>query len=188
VAALFVRGDRFTAEEKARDFSYYEAICVRDSSLSACIQGVVAAEVGHLELAYDYFGEAARVDLDDLAHNTKDGLHIASLAGSWLVAVCGFGGLRDHDGELCFAPRLPPAITRLAFAIGWRGRRLRVDITPGRVRYELIGDGESLQLRHEGETLLVDPGEAQEREWRVPDPGPAPRQPHGRAPHRRTPT
>ena len=103
-AALFVRGDRFTPEEKARDFAYYEAICVRDSSLSACVQGVVAAEVGHLELAYDYFGEAARVDLDDLAHNTKDGLHIASLAGSWLVAVCGFGGLRDHDGELSFAP------------------------------------------------------------------------------------
>ena len=188
VAALFVRGDRFTPEEKARDFAYYEAICVRDSSLSACIQGVVAAEVGHLELAYDYFGEAARVDLDDLAHNTKDGLHIASLAGSWLVAVCGFGGLRDHEGELSFAPRLPPALTRLAFAIGWRGRRLRVDITPGKVRYELIGDGGALELRHEGETLRVSAGAPQERDWHAPDPGPAPRQPRGRAPHRRTPT
>ncbi|MDP9344649.1 MAG: family 65 glycosyl hydrolase, partial [Actinomycetota bacterium] len=181
VAALFVRGDRFTLEEKTRDFAYYEAICVRDSSLSACVQAVVAAEVGHLELAYDYFGEAARVDLDDLAHNTKDGLHIASLAGAWMAAVCGFGGLRDHDGELSFAPRLPPALTRLAFAIGWRGRRLRVDITPGRVRYELIGEAEPLELRHEQELVRVSAGEAQERAWTAPDPGARPRQPHGRA-------
>ena len=65
---------------------------MRDSSLSACVQAVVAAEVGHLELAYDYFGEAALMDLDDLEHNTRDGLHMASLAGSWIAAVAGFGG------------------------------------------------------------------------------------------------
>ena len=156
VAALFVaRRPLHARGEGARLRLLRGHLTVRDSSLSACVQGVVAAEVGHLELAYDYFGEAARVDLDDLAHNTKDGLHIASLAGSWLVAVCGFGGLRDHDGELSFAPRLPPALTRLKFAIGWRGQRLRVDITPGRVRYELIGDGGALELRHEGEALSV---------------------------------
>ena len=94
-----LRGDAFTAEEKARNFAYYEALTVRDSSLSACIQAVIAAEVGHLELAYDYFGEAALMDLDDLEHNTRDGLHIASLAGAWIAAVAGFGGMRDHDGE-----------------------------------------------------------------------------------------
>ena len=82
---------------------------MRDSSLSACIQAVVAAEVGHLELAYDYFGEAALMDLDDLEHNTRDGLHIASLAGAWIAAVAGFGGMRDHGGQLSFAPRLPGA-------------------------------------------------------------------------------
>ena len=68
---------------------------VRDSSLSACIQAIVAAEVGHLELAYDYLGEAALLDLDDLEHNTRDGLHIASLAGTWLALVQGFGGMRN---------------------------------------------------------------------------------------------
>ena len=73
---------------------------MRDSSLSACTQAVIAAEVGHLELAYDYFAEAALMDLDDLEHNTRDGLHIASLAGAWIVAVAGFGGMRDHDGTL----------------------------------------------------------------------------------------
>ena len=97
--ALYLRGNRFTDEEKARDFAYYEAITVRDSSLSACAQAVVAAEVGHVELAYDYFGEAARMDLGDLMHNTRDGLHIASLAGSWIAAVAGFGGMRDHGGD-----------------------------------------------------------------------------------------
>ena len=108
VLALHARGDAFTAEEKARDFAYYEALTVRDSSLSACTQAVIAAEVGHLELAYDYFGEAALMDLHDLEHNTVDGVHIASLAGAWIAAVAGFGGMRDHDGKLTFAPRLPP--------------------------------------------------------------------------------
>ena len=82
---------------------------MRDSSLSACTQAVIAAEVGHLELAYDYFAEAALMDLDNLEHNTRDGLHIASLAGAWIVAVAGFGGMRDHDGALSFTPRLPAA-------------------------------------------------------------------------------
>ena len=111
VLAMHWRGDAFTAEEKARNFAYYEALTVRDSSLSACMQAVIAAEVGHLELAYDYFGEAALMDLDDLEHNTRDGLHIASLAGTWIAAVAGFGGMRDHDGELNFMPRLPPELT-----------------------------------------------------------------------------
>ena len=112
VLALHLRGDAFSDEEKARDFAYYEPLTVRDSSLSACTQAVIAAEVGHLELAYDYFGEAALIDLDNLEHNTRDGLHIASLAGAWIVAVAGFGGMRDHDGTLTFAPRLPERLSR----------------------------------------------------------------------------
>ena len=128
VLALHLRGDAFSDEEKARNFAYYEALTVRDSSLSACTQAVIAAEVGHLELAYDYFGEAALIDLDDLEHNTRDGLHIASLAGAWIVAVAGFGGMRDHDGSLSFAPRLPERLSRLAFGLCFRGRRLRVEV------------------------------------------------------------
>src|SRR5688500_18463454 len=87
VLALHARGDAFTAEEKARDFAYYEALTVRDSSLSASTQAVIAAEIGHLDLAYDYFGEAALMDLHDLRRNTRDGIHIASLAGAWIAAV-----------------------------------------------------------------------------------------------------
>ena len=89
VLALYLRGDAFSAEERGRDFEYYEVLTVRDSSLSAFVQAVVAAEVGHLELAYDYFGEAALLDLDDINHNTRDGVHLASLAGAWIAAVAG---------------------------------------------------------------------------------------------------
>ena len=96
---MHLRGDAFTAEQKARNFAYYEALTVRDSSLSACTQAVIAAEVGHVELTYDYFGEAALMDLDDLERNTRDGVHIAALAGPWIAAVNGLGGMRDHDGE-----------------------------------------------------------------------------------------
>src|SRR5205823_14347990 len=129
VLALHLRGDAFSDEEKARNFDYYEALTVRDSSLSACTQAVIAAEVGHLELAYDYYGEAALIDLHDLEHNTRDGVHIASLAGSWLAAVAGFGGMRDHDGFLSFAPKLPARLERLAFGLRFRGRLLKVEAT-----------------------------------------------------------
>src|SRR5205085_8888178 len=128
VLALHVRGEAFSEEQKERNFDYYERLTVRDSSLSACTQAVIAAEVGHLELAFDYFAEAALMDLDDLEHNTRDGLHIASLAGAWVAVVCGFGGMRDHDGALTFAPRLSDRLTRLAFRLTYRRRCIEVAI------------------------------------------------------------
>jgi alpha,alpha-trehalose phosphorylase len=186
VLALHLRGDAFSAEHKARDFAYYEALTVRDSSLSACTQAVIAAEVGHLELAYDYFGEAALIDLDNLEHNTRDGLHIASLAGAWIVAVAGFGGMRDHGGRLTFAPRLPERLNRLAFGLCFRGRRLKVEVDQQRARYSLR-QGEALEIAHHGETFDVTEAEPVTRS--IP-PTPArdlPTQPPGRAPARRRP-
>jgi alpha,alpha-trehalose phosphorylase len=159
---------------------------VRDSSLSACVQAIVAAEVGHLELAFDYFGEAALMDLDDLEHNTRDGLHVASLAGSWLAAVSGFGGFRDHLGEFSFRPRLPPHLERLAFGLMLRGRRLRVEIVPGEARYELV-DGEPIELRHDDTPFTLERESPQAHAWRAPDPGDPPQQPAHRAPVRRRP-
>jgi alpha,alpha-trehalose phosphorylase len=162
VMALYLCGDAFDAEQKERDFEYYERITVRDSSLSAAIQAVVAAEVGHLELAYDYWGETAFIDLRDLAFNTRDGLHLAALAGTWQVAVAGFGGLRDHGDKLHFAPRLPPRLSQLSFRLLFRGRRLRVAIAPESATYELL-DGEALELVHHGEELTVAPGTPETR-------------------------
>jgi alpha,alpha-trehalose phosphorylase len=186
VLALHLRGDAFSAEAKARDFAYYEALTVRDSSLSACTQAVIAIEVGHLELAYDYFGEAALIDLDNLEHNTRDGLHIASLAGAWIVAVAGFGGMRDHDGALTFAPRLPQRLNRLAFGLCFRGRRLKVEVDQRQARYSLR-QGEPLQIAHHGETFDVTGAEAVTRTIPTAPARDLPGQPTGRAPACRRP-
>ena len=186
--ALFFAGEAFTAEEKARDFAYYEPLTVRDSSLSACIQAIVATEVGHVELAYDYFAEAALLDLDDLEHNTRDGVHIASLAGACIAALAGFGGLRDHSGMLTFTPRLPQALTRLAFSLRYRkSTQLRIEVEPTQATYTLL-IGEPIDIQHHGKPVTV----TTDRPVRcaIP-PAPAlerPTQPPGRAPvHRRVP-
>ena len=183
VFALYLFGDRFTPEQMRRDFEYYECITVRDSSLSACIQGVVAAEVGHLDLAYDYLRETALVDLRDQAANTADGLHLASLAGTWLAAVAGFGGMRDHNSTLWFSPRLPPQLTRLCFRLLYRGRRLRVEIGPDEVTYEL-SSGEAIEIMHERSPITVAVGEPVVRPWTHPDELAAVLPPKGREAHR----
>jgi alpha,alpha-trehalose phosphorylase len=186
VLALHLRGDAFTDDDKARAFAYYEALTVRDSSLSACTQSVLAAETGHPELAYDYLGEAAMMDLSDLEHNTRDGLHIAALAGTWTALVAGFGGMRHHDGLLSFAPRLPDALGRLAFTVLVRGRRLRVEITGSTVVYSLPA-GDPLEIRHYGLPLKVSPGAPRsETVPAAPPAGPEPVQPAGRRPARRS--
>ncbi len=184
VLALYLCGDSFSPEEKARNFEYYEPLTVRDSSLSACTQAVVAAEVGHLELAYDYFAEAALMDLGDLEHNTADGIHIASVAGTWIAAVAGFGGLRDHGGELSFAPRLPAALTRLRFRIMIRASSLLVEVDHDSATYALL-DGPSLSFRHHGEKLELTSEETVSRPIGRLAVGPTPHQPPGRGPTRR---
>jgi alpha,alpha-trehalose phosphorylase len=189
VLAMHWRGDAFTPEQKARNFAYYEQRTVRDSSLSACTQAVIAAEVGHLDLAHDYIGEAALMDLHDLEHNTRDGVHIASLAGAWLAIVAGLGGLRDHGDELAFAPRLPDRITRLRFAILWRGLCLQVTASPQEASYLLrSGDGTaSISLRHHGEAITVTTTAPVTRPIPPLTPlTPPPTQPPGRSAVRRT--
>jgi alpha,alpha-trehalose phosphorylase len=185
VLAMQLHPDAFSAEEKARNFSYYEALTVRDSSLSASTQAVMAAEVGHLDLAYDYLAEAALMDLDDREHNTRDGLHIASLAGAWTALVMGFGGLRASGGCLRFAPRLPAPITRLTFCLRYRGSALQVSIGGGTAEYRLLA-GPALAVVHHGEEVLVG-----EQPVSRPLPAtprlPRPSQPPGREPSPRYP-
>jgi alpha,alpha-trehalose phosphorylase len=184
VLAMHLRGDAFSPEQKLRNFDYYEGLTVRDSSLSACTQAIMAAEVNHLDLAYDYLGEAALMDLADLEHNTRDGVHIASLAGAWLAVVAGLGGMRDHGEVLRFAPHLAGSLRRLRFALTWRGHRLRVEVTGDSATYELL-TGDAIELEHEGERLTVKPGAPVSRPVReVPD-LPRPKQPPGREPRRR---
>jgi alpha,alpha-trehalose phosphorylase len=184
VLAMQMCTDAFTPEQKARNFGYYDRLTVRDSSLSACTQSVLAAEVGHLDLALDYLAEAALMDLDDLEHNTRDGLHMASLAGACVALVAGLGGLRDHGGALWFAPRLPAGLSRVAFRLRVRGRRLHVEIRPEEATYT-VAEGDPLPLRHHGEEIVVSASVT-----RPIPPAPAvlrPSQPPGREPRRRHP-
>jgi alpha,alpha-trehalose phosphorylase len=188
VMAMLVRGEAFTAEEKARNFAYYEPLTVRDSSLSACVQSVLAAETGHLELAYDYLGEAALMDLDDLEHNSSDGIHIASLAGTWIAAVCGFGGLRDMDGMLRFSPRLPERLDRICFRLGFRGSRMMVEVTGKGTNYSLIA-GDPVRFHHfDQEAVLDSDGLHFDPPPPVEPPAEPVTQPAHRAPQQRRPT
>lgn len=152
--AMHWRSHAFTPEQKARNVDYYERRTVRDSSLSACTQAVLCAEVGHLELAHDYTYETAFVDLRDLHDNTREGLHLAALAGTWLALVAGFGGLRDDEGVLALNPALPEGISRLRFGLRWRGFRVTVSATDDEVSYTLRdGPDGRLTIHHGGEEL-----------------------------------
>lgn len=181
VLALFTNGDYFTPEQKRRNFAYYEGVTVRDSSLSACAQSIIAAETGHLDLAWKYLQETALVDLHNLAHNTSDGLHLAATAGTWLGLVCGFGGFRDYHDLPAFAPRLPSNLTRLNFKLRLGESTLGVDVTSSEVTYRLVR-GHAIELTHYGETVVVAPDADITRTIEdLPEP-PAVKQPKGRAP------
>jgi alpha,alpha-trehalose phosphorylase len=184
VLALHLRGDAFSTEDKARNFDYYEAITVRDSSLSSTTQSTMAAEVGHMQLAHDYLGEAALMDLNDLEHNVKDGVHMGSLAGAWLAAVAGLGGMRHHGDELAFRPQLPPAIRRLTFRMTFQGRLLQVRFNHSRATYSLI-EGRPLDLKHFGQEVHLTTRTPAARPIPKLAARPEPKQPAGRAPARR---
>jgi len=154
VLALFLQGDRFTLEEKRADFEYYDPITTGDSTLSAVVQSVMAAEVGYHEVALDYFHRALYVDLVDLHHNTVDGLHVASLGGVWQGLVNGFGGMRDHGGRLTFDPRLPMGWPSLAFTLRWHGSLLRVRLTQTELAF-MVEEGDEVPLAVRGTSYTV---------------------------------
>ncbi|PPK90802.1 alpha,alpha-trehalose phosphorylase/kojibiose phosphorylase [Kineococcus xinjiangensis] len=181
VLAMHLRPDAFTPEEKRRAFDYCEGVTVRDSSLSASTQAVVAAEVGHLGLAEDYVHEAAFVDLHDLRDSTADGLHIASLAGAWSALVAGYGGMRDADGRLAFTPRLPAGLTELCFRTLHRGSCLEVRITRQEATYTVVSGG-PVDTCHHGEEFTVEQGSPRTLRIEPLPEQPRPAQPKGRDP------
>ncbi|WP_425464555.1 glycoside hydrolase family 65 protein [Nocardia yunnanensis] len=183
VLAMYLCPDAFDVDAKRRDFVYYDALTVRDSSLSSCVQAVLAAEIGDLDLAYDYFAEAALTDLHDLYGNADGGLHIAALAGTWLGCVGGFGGFRDHDQHPVFAPRLPRPLRRMGFRIRWRGSRIGVEVTESETSYRLLA-GDPLPVSHHGTMHKLTEAGLTLRNPPPPTP-PAVTQPRGRAPRPR---
>ena len=179
VMALYMCGDAFTTEQKRRDFEFYEAITVRDSSLSASTQAIVAAEVGYLDLAYEYFRETALVDLLDLAGNASDGIHLAAMSATWLVAIAGFGGMRDYGEYLQFNPHIPRGLDRIRFRMQFRNRLVRVTIEQKQVTYELL-EGEDLAIQHIDEIISLSQGQPQQYAIQPPTYMPSVQRPYGR--------
>ncbi len=154
VMAMFLLGHEFSAEQKKRNFDYYDPLTTGDSSLSASIQAIVAAEVGYLDLARKYAAYGAMMDLNDVAGNVRDGAHIASMGGTWMAVVYGLGGLRDWNGELRFSPKRPQQAGGISFPLRVRGRKLEVDITREAATYTLA-EGDDLTVWHEGEEISL---------------------------------
>jgi alpha,alpha-trehalose phosphorylase len=168
VLAMFLLGDQFDADQKRANYDYYDRVTSGDSSLSACVQSIVAAEVGNEAHALTYFRFALLMDLADAAGNASDGVHIASAAGVWQALVFGFGGVRDYDGALSITPRLPTQWRSLAFSLRVADRQLRIELTHEEERY-LVEDGKPLavtirgdhHLLAEGDQLLLQTAKAQ---------------------------
>lgn len=157
VMVLFLLGDRFSLDEKIRNYSYYDPLTTHDSSLSPCIHSIVAAEIGDMAAAYDYFGRTVRMDLDDVNGNAKDGLHTAAMAGSWMAVVNGFAGMRLEGGLLGFRPSLPSEWESCRFRIMNRGQLLEIFFDQKQAVYTLV-EGDELKIRHEGQPLAVRAG------------------------------
>ena len=144
VLAMFLQWQDFSAEEKQRAFDFYDPITTGDSTLSACVQGIMAAEVGYGDVALKHFTEALFIDLDNSHGNTIDGVHIASTGGIWSSLVCGFAGMRDQGEVLRFDPRLPVEWEGLSFRLKVRGRLLSVELVQGSIALALVtGSGYS---------------------------------------------
>jgi alpha,alpha-trehalose phosphorylase len=155
--AMFLLGDKFSPEAKQRNFAFYDPLTTGDSSLSSCIEAIIAAQVGDLEKTTEYGMAALLMDLADVGGNVRDGCHIASMGGTWMMLTYGFGGMRDHDGSLSFWPRRAPDENGiLRFPLTYRGQMLEVEIGSQTVQYALR-EGDRLVIRHEKEEIQLTP-------------------------------
>jgi len=155
VLVMFLLGDQFSAEAKKRNFEFYDPLTTGDSSLSSCVEAIIAAQTGDIEKAIRYGMAALLMDLADVGGNVKDGCHIASMGGTWMALTYGFGGMRDDDGTLSFRPhRAPEDNAILRFPVTYRGQRLEVEIGLDKVEYALR-EGEYLVIRHETEEVQL---------------------------------
>ncbi|MCU6481214.1 glycoside hydrolase family 65 protein [Arthrobacter sp. A2-55] len=161
VLAMFLQWQDFTAEEKQRAFDFYDPITTGDSTLSACVQGIMAAEVGYGHTALKHFTDAVFIDLDNTHANTIDGVHIASAGGIWSSLVCGFAGMRDQADMLHFDPRLPAGWDSLSFKLTVRGVLLSVVLVQDSITFSLAGghDAGPLTVAVRGTTVELIPGD-----------------------------
>jgi alpha,alpha-trehalose phosphorylase len=155
VLAMFLLGDAFSPATKKRNFDFYDPLTTGDSSLSSCVEAIIAAQIGDLDKAIRYGVAALLMDLADVGGNVKDGCHIASMGGTWMMLTYGLGGMRDYDGRLSFWPRrAPEEDATLQFTLTYCGQRLQVEIGPEDVEYTLR-EGDCLVIHHETEEIQL---------------------------------
>ena len=131
--------DHFTTEELVRHFDFYEPLTVHESSLSPCVHSIQAAKLDRIEQAYTFYLRTSRLDLDDYNHEVEEGLHITSMAGTWMSIVEGFGGMRIHNNRLTFAPKIPKRWKNYSFKVNFRNQVLKVNISHSETTFELDG-------------------------------------------------
>ena len=146
--------ERFTQEQKERNFDFYEPLTVHESSLSPSIHAILAADLHKEDKAFEMYSRTARLDLDNYNNDTNDGLHITSMTGSWLAIVQGFAGMRVIDDELQFAPFLPKEWTGYKFRINFRGRLLSISVSQEGTQIDLL-KGDDLMIKLNGKDLKL---------------------------------
>lgn len=156
VLAMFLLGNQFTPEQRKRNYEYYEPLTTGDSSLSASVHAIMAAEAGDEGAALEYFRYALMIDLANVAGDVSDGVHIACAASTWMTLAYGFAGMEDFQGELSFTPRLPADWTRLSIPLRFHDRQLRIDITHERETYSLV-EGTPMELTVRGRKHCLTP-------------------------------
>jgi alpha,alpha-trehalose phosphorylase len=152
--ALLLAPDEIDPSLKRNCFDYYEPINTHDSTLSTCVHGVIANEVGYTDKAYEYYQTTLHLDLDDSHHNTYYGVHTAAMGGIWMGAIQGFAGLRYANGELSFRPALPSQWQSLTFRLRYRNRVIEVCLNADGSHFTVL-KGEPITLRCHDKAFLV---------------------------------
>ncbi|KOR76724.1 glycoside hydrolase family 65 protein [Paenibacillus solani] len=159
VLAHFLLEDEQSYETIQRSYDYYEGITTHDSSLSSCIFSIMASKIGNMDKAYEYFIETARLDLDNTHGNTKDGLHMANMGGTWMSIVYGFAGMRLKESGLSLSPAIPKDWEKYAFRLNFRGRLIGVSIEKDGVTLEIV-EGDSIEIKLYNEVVMLESGKS----------------------------
>jgi maltose phosphorylase len=151
---LYFFEDQFTTDELERHFDFYEPFTVHESSLSPCVHSIQAAKLNRMEQAYAFYLRTSRLDLDDYNQEVHEGLHITSMAGTWMSIVEGFGGMRVTNNMLAFTPKIPKQWDGYSFKINFRNYILKINVTQNRTTFELI-EGEKLEILVNNKPVLI---------------------------------
>ncbi|MFP9100089.1 glycoside hydrolase family 65 protein [Flavobacterium sp. RHBU_24] len=150
--------DHFTKDQLEKHFDFYEPLTVHESSLSPCVHSIQAASLDRMEQAYTFYLRTSRLDLDDYNKEVEEGLHITSMAGTWMSIVEGFGGMRVKNNKLYFEPKIPEQWEGYSFKINFRGQVLKVSVQPGETHFSLEG-GNDMDVVVNGNAVTVKPNE-----------------------------